>query len=135
MFYLGNILWTETRLRKQKNPNLPAPQQLKDVMFANLTIGACLGCILAIFTSMLIGRWAYVMPLQLQSHNHVLMYSYYLVFIAYISCSFIVGAANALAQLFLAIALVLLLIPATSVLANLFPIQGLGLFNSSFDLD
>lgn len=84
---------------------------------------------------MLIGRWTYAMPLQLQSHNHVLMYSYYLVFIAYISCIFIVSAANALAQLFLAIALVLLLIPATSVLANLFPIQGLGLFNSSFDLD
>ncbi|EOR07807.1 hypothetical protein F896_02180 [Acinetobacter genomosp. 15BJ] len=95
------------------------------MFIANLTIGACLGYMLAIFTSMLIGRWTYVIPLQLQSHNHVFMYSYYLVFIACISYSFIVGAAKALAQLFLAIALVLLLIPATSMLAYVFPIQGL----------
>lgn len=54
------------------------------------------------------------------------MYSYYLVFIAYISYSFIAGAGKALAQLSFAIALILLLIPATSVLAYVFPIQGLG---------
>lgn len=126
LFYSGNILWIETRLRKQKNPNLPAPQQRKDVIFiANLTIGACLGCMLAIFTSMLIGRWAYVIPLQLQSHNHVFIYSYYLVFIACIVYSFAIGAAKALAQLLFAIAVVLLLIPVTSVLAYVFPIQGL----------
>ncbi|ENX34070.1 hypothetical protein F889_02734 [Acinetobacter colistiniresistens] len=126
LFYSGNILWIETRLRKQKNLNLPAPQQRKDVMFiANLTIGACLGCMLAIFTSMLVGRWAYVIPLQLQSHNHVFMYSYYFVFIACILYSFVIGAAKALPQLFLAIATILFLIPLTSVLAYLFPIQGL----------
>lgn len=53
------------------------------------------------------------------------MYSYYLAFVACISYSFIIGAATALAQLFFAIALVLLLIPATSLLAYVFPIQGL----------
>lgn len=126
LFYSGNILWIETRLRKQKNPKLPAPQQRKDVMFiANLTIGACLGCILAICVSMLAGRWAYVIPMQLQSHNHVFMYSYYFVFTACILYSFLIGAAKALAQLFFAIAVILLLIPSTSILAYLFPIQGL----------
>ncbi|MFU0502791.1 PepSY domain-containing protein, partial [Acinetobacter baumannii] len=70
LFYSGNILWIESRLRKQKNPNLPPPQQRKDVMFvANLTIGACLGCMLAVFSSMLIGRWGYVMNPSLLSHN------------------------------------------------------------------
>ncbi len=48
---------------------------------------------------MLIGRWTYAIPLQLQSHNHVVVYSYYLVFIAYISYSFITGAGKALAHI------------------------------------
>lgn len=126
LFYSGNILWIETRLRKQKNPNLPPPQQRKDVMFiANLTIGACLGCMLAVFSSMLVGRWGYVITPQLQSHNHVFMYSYYLVFISSLTYSFVIGAARALPQFFLAIAIVLLLIPATSIVAYIFPIQGL----------
>lgn len=126
LFYSGNILWIETRLRKQKNPHSPAPQQRKDVLFiAHLTIGACLGCILAIIASMLAGRWAYVIPLQLQSHNHVLMYSYYIGFIASILYSFTVGAARALPQLLLAITLLLCMIPVTSLIAYLLSVPGL----------
>ncbi|MEG2825936.1 MAG: PepSY domain-containing protein [Acinetobacter sp.] len=126
LFYSGNILWIETRLRKQKNPNLPAPQQRKDVMFiANLTIGACLGCMLAIFTSTLIGRWGYVFMPNLQSHNHIFLYSYYLIFMTSLIYSFVIGAARALPHLFLTISIVLLFIPLTSILAYLFPIQGL----------
>jgi len=126
LFYSGNILWIETRLRKQKNPNLPVPSQRKDVMFiANLTIGACLGCMLGIFASMLIGRWGYIIPVQLQSHNHVFMYSYYSVSIACILYSFIIGAAKVLPRLLLSLAIILLLIPTTSLLAYIFPIQSL----------
>lgn len=126
LFYSGNILWIETRLRKQKNPNLPLPQQRKDVMFiANLTIGACLGCMLAVFSSMLIGRWGYVVAPNLPSHNHLFMYSYYAIFIISIFYSFMIGAARALPNLFLMIAIVLILIPVTSIIAYIFPIQGL----------
>ena len=126
LFYSGNILWVETRLRKQKNPNLPQPQQRRDVRFmANLTIGACLGCMLAIFSSMFIGRWGYVISPQLQSHNHVFMYVYYVVFLAAIAYSFIIGAARALPSLLLSIAIILFMIPLTSVLAYFFPIEGL----------
>ncbi|WP_396233586.1 PepSY-associated TM helix domain-containing protein [Acinetobacter baumannii] len=126
LFYSGNILWIESRLRKQKNPNLPPPQQRKDVMFvANLTIGACLGCMLAVFSSMLIGRWGYVMNPSLLSHNHLFMYSYYTIFIISIIYSFVIGAARALPHLFLMIAIVLIVIPVTSIIAYTFPIQGL----------
>ncbi|RYY79226.1 MAG: PepSY domain-containing protein [Moraxellaceae bacterium] len=126
LFYSGNILWIETRLRKQKNPNLPPPQQRKDVMFiANLTIGACLGCVLALFVSMLIGRWGYVIAPQLKSHNHLFMYAYYTVFILSVIYAYARGAAKALPQLLLAIALVLLAIPLTSLLAYLLPHIGL----------
>lgn len=126
LFYSGNILWIETRLRKQKNPNLLPPQQRKDVMFiANLTIGACLGCMLAIFASMLTGRWSYVISPNLPSHNHIFMYSYYLIFIASLIYSFILGAARSLPHLFLAISVILVLIPMTSIIAYLVPIKGL----------
>ncbi len=126
LFYSGNILWIETRLRKQKNPNLPPPQQRKDVMFiANLTIGACLGCVLAIFSSMLIGRWGYVITPQLHSHNHVFMYSYYTVFILSLVYAYIVGAARALPHLLLTIAVVLFIVPLTSMIAYLLPDIGL----------
>lgn len=126
LFYSGNILWIETRLRKQKNPNLAPPQQRKDVMFiANLTVGACLGCMLAVFSSMLVGRWCYVMTPNIVSHNYIFMYSYYFIFIASLIYSFILGAARSLPHFFLAISIVLALIPMTSIIAYLFPTQGI----------
>jgi uncharacterized iron-regulated membrane protein len=126
LFYSGNILWIETRLRKQKNPNLPIPDQRKDVKFiANLTVGACIGCMLAIFTSMLAGRWGYVFTPNITSHNHLFMYSYYFVFIISLIYSFAIGAARALPHLLFLISVVLFLIPLTSLLAYFFPIQGL----------
>lgn len=126
LFYSGNILWVETRLKKQKNPNLPPPQQRKDVTFmANLTVGACLGCVLAVFASLLLLRWVYVIYPQLVSINHIMMYSYYTLFVVSIAYTFIIGAAKALPQFFLAIALVLFAIPLTSLIAYLLPQSGL----------
>lgn len=126
LFYSGNILWIESRIKRQKNSNLPPPQQRQDVRFiANLTIAACLGCILAIFTSMLIGRWAYVVHPELLSINALFMYSYYTVFVLCIVYVFILGAAKALPQVLLSIAIVLVLLPLTSLFALLIPDIGL----------
>lgn len=133
LFYSGNILWVETRLKKQKNPNLPPPQQRKDVIFmANLTVGACLGCVLAVFASLLFLRWAYVINPQLLSINHIMMYSYYSIFIISMIYTFGIGVAKALPQLFLMIALVLLAIPVTSIIAITLP--NLGLWHAGIDL-
>lgn len=133
LFYSGNILWVETRLKKQKNPNLPPPQQRKDVMFmANLTVGACLGCVLAVFASLLCLRWAYVINPQLLSINHIMMYSYYSIFIISMIYTFGIGVAKALPQLLLMIALVLLAIPVTSIIAITLP--NLGLWHAGIDL-
>lgn len=133
LFYSGNILWVETRLKKQKNPNLPQPQQRKDVMFmANLTIGTCLGCVLAVFASLLFLRWAYVINPELLSINHLMMYSYYVLFVLSVVYAFVVGAAKALPQFFLILALVLFAIPVTSMIAVLIP--QLGLWHAGVDL-
>ena len=126
LFYSGNILWIESRLKRQKNPNLPPPAQRRDVKFiANLTVGACLGTVLAIFASMLLGRWAYVISAELHSINAWFMSGYYAVFLLSLMLSFVLGAARALPALLLAIAMVLLMLPLTSVIALLLPEIGL----------
>lgn len=126
LFYSGNILWIESRVKRQKNPNLVPPAQRKDVQFiANLTIGSCLGTVLGIFMSMLIGRWAYVLSPELHSINAWFMYIYYAIFIFSLILSFVLGAARALPTLLLFIAVTLLLLPLTSMLALLLPEIGL----------
>ena len=125
LFYSGNILWVETRARKQKRPQDPIPTQRRDVVFlANLTVGSCLGCIFALVSSMVIGRFAYTL-MEVSSLNHVYMYSYYLLFILSLSYAFVMGYQRALGHLLLAISAGLLLIPISSLLAWLWPQSGL----------
>ncbi|MDQ8952570.1 PepSY-associated TM helix domain-containing protein [Acinetobacter rudis] len=132
LFYSGNLLWLESRVKRQKNPQIAVPEQAKSVRFvACLTVGACLGCVLAIFTTMLFGRWAFVLIPQLSSINHLLVYSYYVIFLSCLIYSFCIGAARALPHLLFAIAIVLLLIPFTSLCAYLFPVNGLWYSNGS----
>ena len=119
LFYSGNILWIESRIKRQKNPENIPPKQRKDVRFiANLTIGACLGCVLAVVASMAIGRWSSLANLGLQSMNHVLVYSYYLIFILSIFYCFLVGAAKALPQLLLSISIILILLAPVSFILS-----------------
>ena len=132
LFYSGNILWIESRVKRQKNPNLAPPAQRKDVQFiANLTIGACLGTVFGIVMSMLIGRWAYVLSPELHSINAWFMYIYYAIFIFSLMLSFVLGAARALPTLLLSIVIVLLLIPLTSAITLLLPEIGLWPSSSS----
>ena len=120
LFYSGNILWIESRIKRQKKSELVAPEQRKDVRFiANLTIGACLGCVLAIVFSMAVGRWGSLANLGLDSMNHILVYSYYLVFLCSIVYCFMVGAAKALPQLLLGIAILLILLTPVSLFISL----------------
>ena len=126
LFYSGNLLWIESRLRRQKNIELAQSHQRKDVRaIANLTVGACLGCILAVVSSMLIGRWGYILYAELNSLNHLFLYGYYTVFSLSILYSFVVGAGKALPQLLFAIVLVLCCLPLTSVIALIFPQLGI----------
>lgn len=120
LFYSGNILWIESRIKRQKNPYQQPPKQRKDVLFiANLTIGACLGCVLAIVASMAIGRWGSLANLGLQSMNQVLVYSYYLIFLLSVAYCFVVGAAKALPQLLLSTAMILVLLAPVSFILSL----------------
>lgn len=125
LFYTGNILWVETRARKQKRAEDPVPVQRKDVVFlANLTIGACLGCVLAVVGTMLASRWLFA-ALNVESMNHLFMYGYYAIFLLTLIYTFVIGYAKALPQLLLTLVLVLFAIPLTSLLAYFIPQSGL----------
>lgn len=125
LFYSGNILWIETRSRKQKRAEDPQPQQRKDVVFmANLTIGSCLGCVIAIFASLLLCRWSFIFG-GISSLNHFFMYSYYAFFLCCIAYCFMRGYAKTLPEFFRLLSFILLMIPLTSLLAMLLPNFGL----------
>ena len=105
LFYTGNILWVETRARKQKRAEDSVPVQRKDVVFlANLTIGACLGCVLAVVGTMLASRWLFA-TLNIESINHLFMYGYYAIFLLTLIYTFVIGYAKALPQLLLTLVL------------------------------
>lgn len=130
LFYSGNLLWIESRIKRQKPTDTRTIKQRKDVKaIANLTVGACLGCMIAVFSSMLIGRWGYVISSELTSLNHWFIYSYYIVFILTLVYCFIVGAAKALPQLLMLTALILCALPLTSIIALMLP--NIGLWASS----
>lgn len=125
LFYSGNILWVETRARKQKREQDPVPTQRKDVVFlANLTIGSCLGCILAIIGTLVVSRWIFTI-FNVQNINQIFMNSYYLIFVISIAYAFMIGYAKALPQFMLSISLVLFAIPLTSLAAFILPDLGL----------
>ena len=119
LFYSGNILWIESRIKRQKNPDHFPIKQRKDVRFiANLTIGACLGCVLAIVFSMAVGRWASLLPTSLTSMNHLMVYVYYAVFLLTIAFCFIRGAGKALPSVLASIATILILIAPVSLVIS-----------------
>lgn len=120
LFYSGNILWIESRIKRQKNPENIPPKQRKDVRFiANLTIGACLGCVLAVVASMAMARWGSLANLNLRSMNHLLVYSYYLIFLLSLAYSFAVGAAKALPQLLFSTTVILILLAPVSLILSM----------------
>lgn len=118
LFYSGNILWIESRAKKQKFAHDPIPVQRKDVtFFANLTIGMCLGCIFAITGTLLISCWFYSV-VHITSINHFFLYSYYAFFLLCTAYTFMVGYAKALPHLLAAISVSLVLMPITSFIIS-----------------
>lgn len=131
LFYSGNILWVETRARKQKRAQDPIPTQRKDVVFlANLTIGTCLGCILGIVATLMLSRIIF-QYLPFNSINHFFMYGYYAIFLACSAFAFIIGYAKALPKLLMMIAIALILMPLTSLIGIFIPSSGISVYGGA----
>ncbi|MEM5505407.1 PepSY-associated TM helix domain-containing protein [Shewanella frigidimarina] len=117
LFYSGNLLWLEKRRQKQ-------PLQNKSSRFmASLTVGMCLGSILAVMITMLSSKWLYLISDQV---NNNYLICYYVVFFSALIYSFVVGAAKSAIYLQYLLFVACLLIPITSVVSFIMP--GIGLW-------
>ena len=116
LFYSGNLLWLEKRRKKQH-------QQSKSNRFmAALTIGVCLGSILAIVVTILSAKWLYINAIAV---NNGYLYCYYVIFLSALVYSFFRGGAQAAIHLLQLLSLACLCIPLTSLFALLNPDSGL----------
>jgi uncharacterized iron-regulated membrane protein len=118
IFYSGNLLWLEKRREKQ-----PIQSKSSRIM-ASLTIGMCLGSILAVVITLLSSKWLYLISAQV---NINYLICYYLVFFTALIYSFIGGAAKSAIHLQYILFIACLLIPLTSILSLIIP--GIGLWS------
>lgn len=117
LFYSGNLLWVESRRRRQRGSDTPE-QKRTTVAMAALTVGVCWGCVAGISCAVLAGKWLATANLNLQN---LYMTVYYSVFVAAVIWAFMRGAARAAVDLLRLAAAATLAIPLSGMLALLWP--------------
>ncbi len=112
LFYTGNLLWLESR-RKRQPAGQPQPEQARSVRWlAAGTVGTCLGCLLGVLAALAVGKLsrgggAHAEPLYLCA--------YYGTWLACLAWSFWRGAARAAPLLLSACTLGASLLPVLSL--------------------
>jgi uncharacterized iron-regulated membrane protein len=113
LFYTGNLLWVESRRKKERKAG-PVTQSRSTQVMGALTVGVTLGCVAGISLSIAAAKW---LPGRVEHvgawHSGV----YYATFVAAIGWALWRGAARAGAELLFAAALATLCIPLTSLLS------------------
>lgn len=117
LFYSGNLLWVETRRRRQRGGD-PVTQKATTAAMAAATVGVCWGSVAGISSAVVIGKWLASTGLDLQT---VYMTTYYSVFLAAVAWAFLRGAATAAVDLLWLSAAATFAIPLTGALALLMP--------------
>lgn len=124
LFYSGNLLWLESRRKKQRNQG-PTVSQRRDVYYmACSTVGVSFGCIAGLSITIAATKWFASNATNLSSLHQL---TYYSVFFVSIAWAFIRGPGKASIDLLWLAALTTFLIPITSLLAWLVP--DLGMWN------
>ena len=112
LFYTGNLLWIESRRKRERKAGLPEQTRATRILGA-LTVGVPLGCIagisLTLAAAKLLGEGA-------TSGVHSAIY--YLVFLAFTAVALLRGAARSGVELALAAALATVCIPLASALSG-----------------
>jgi uncharacterized iron-regulated membrane protein len=116
LFYSGNLLWLEKRRQKQ------AVQTKPNRFMACLTVGVCLGSILAVVSTLLASKWFYLIGVQVNNHY---LACYYVTFFAALIYTFTRGAAKSAIHILYAMGIACLLIPLTTLLTIAIPSIGL----------
>jgi uncharacterized iron-regulated membrane protein len=118
LFYTGNLLWIESRLRKNRQLATPLPQPRHVRWVAALTVGLCLGAVIGLPLGLVALRWQGGLGLDLPGLGLA-------VFNAALATALLAaalkGAAWAGYRLTFAAALATVLVPLTSVMAAVFP--------------
>jgi len=118
VFYTGNLLWVESRRKISRNGAPPALQTRSARNLAAATVGVSLGCVIGLSATIAAAHWITGRVDSLLAwHQGV----YWVVFALAFGWAMWRGAARSAAGLLRASALVTALIPATTLLAQLWP--------------
>ncbi|MGN0921095.1 MAG: PepSY-associated TM helix domain-containing protein [Cellvibrio sp.] len=128
LFYTGNLLWIESRRKRQRANQALVTQDKNAYLIANLTVGACWGSVAAISFAMAAGKWLQSVG---DDPNVWYYWTYYSVFFACIAWTFWRGAARAVVELLYLCAITTALIPITGLIALVFKQSPLWLHTSS----
>lgn len=118
VFYTGNLLWVESRRKIARNGAPPVLQTRSARHLAAATVGVSLGCVIGLSATIAAAHWITGRVDSLLAwHQGV----YWAAFLLAFGWAMWRGAARSAAELLRASALVTALIPATTLLAQLWP--------------
>lgn len=118
LFYTGNLLWVESRRRRQRSPDEHSQQARNTRLIAAATVGVCWGYIAGISAAMATGKWLHT---QVSNPNDWYMWVYYAVFLASVCWAFLRGAGRASIELLWLCCISTLAIPVTGLISWLIP--------------
>lgn len=132
LFYSGNLLWIESRRRKERHADGPAEQSRTTARMAALTVGVCLGCIAGVSVAMIAGKALHSRVADLDLWLRCI---YFAVFALCLGWAFARGAGRAGPELAWLAAAATAAIPATDLLALAMPSLGLWAWGDSWGID
>ena len=112
LFYTGNLLWVESRRRKERGSAAPVAQKRSTRVMANLTVGVSLGCVAGMSATIAAAKWLPARVDNLAAWHEGL---YFAVFSAAVAWAFARGAARSAGELLWACAALTLAIPLSSL--------------------
>jgi uncharacterized iron-regulated membrane protein len=112
LFYTGNLLWVESRRRRERKAGA-AIQTRSTRILAALTVGVPLGCVAGVAVTIAAAK-----PLAGQATAGLHGLIYYAVFLAFTAWALARGAARSSVELTAAACLALLTVPAASLVAG-----------------
>lgn len=132
LFYSGNLLWIESRRKRERGAaGIPAQSRSARWMGAG-TVGVCLGCVAGVSAAIAASKW---LPGRVADPELWRWGVYYAFFLTAVGWAFWRGAARAGVELLWAAAAATTLIPLTTLLAWTVPALGLWSWPDTLGVD
>lgn len=118
LFYTGNLLWVESRRRRQRAGDIPVAQDRNTRWMAAATVGVCWGSVAGVSAAMVAGKWLQGVGIN---PNDWYLWAYYTVFLGSVAWAFVRGAGRAAVELLYLCSFTTLAIPLTGLLTLILP--------------